>query len=314
LIALEAIAARHASLALSKISLTWGPGVHALVGASADGGPLLLALIAGAARPRAGRVRVLDGAPTDPAVRAHLAFVPLERALPQGMRVAEVLEIAAVIRGDPPQNAAERLGALGIQPLATRSVETLSREEARAVAIAEAVTSRGVRVLLIEEPLVSLDPRAASRLPEVLRARSLAGTAVVVATASVRDAQELADDCVVLRAGAVVGRAPSLDLFAGLSGTSGTPGDGARLRIWSSDPRALAAALAREERVEAVARRDASVTVRGRDPVELARAAGRAVVASGVALREIRVETPSLREARAALANTVARTAVEWKA
>jgi ABC-2 type transport system ATP-binding protein len=296
LIALEGVAARRAPLALANITLAWGPGIHAVLGGSADGGPLLLSLIAGAAPPRAGRLRVLDGAPTDDAVRAQVAFVPLEPALPEAMRVAEVLAIAAAIRGEPAQDASERLSALGIETLASRRVGTLSPEETKAVAIAEAATSTRVRVLLIEEPLVRLDPRAAARLPEVVRARSRDGRAVVVATASVRDAAELADDHVFLRGGAVVGKVSTLDALVRFSP------QGVRLRILASDARALAAALAREEEVEAVGRRDASVVVRGRDAVGLARAAGRAIVASGVDVTEMRVEPPSLEEVHAAIA------------
>jgi ABC-2 type transport system ATP-binding protein len=299
-ISVESMAARRPPLALSRISLTWGPGVHALLGAAADGGPLLLALIAGAARPRAGRVRVLDHPPIDATVRPQVAFVPLDPALPEAMRVAEVLEMAAHIRGDASQAPAIRLGALGVESLASRSIGTLSREETRAVAIAEATTSARVRVILIEEPFLCLDPRAASRLPEVLRAASSAGSAVLVATASVRDAAELADDCVLLRRGAVVGDASVPQMLSWFST------QGARLRVIANDPRALAAALAREERVEAVARRDHSVTVRGRDPLELARATGRAVVTSGVLLTELRVEPPSLDEAHAAVATRAA--------
>jgi ABC-2 type transport system ATP-binding protein len=302
-IALEGVAARRPPLALSRISRTWGPGLHALVGAAADGGPLLLALIAGVIRPRAGRVRVLDHSPIDATVRQQVAFVPLDPALPDALRVAEVLEIAAEIRGEAPREAAQRLGALGLESLAARLVRTLSREEARAVAMAEAVTSARVRVLLIEEPFLSIDPRTASHVPDVLRARSLAGWTVVIATASVRDAAEVADRCVFFRRGAMVGETSSPDLLSGFST------HGARLRIITSDPRALAAALAREERVEAVARRDQSVTVRGQDPLELARATARAVVASGVLLTEMRVEPPSLQEAHAAVAAMAARMA-----
>lgn len=304
MITLEGVAARRSPLALSNISVTWGPGVHALLGASADGGPLLLALIAGAIRPRVGRVRVLYGAATDAPVRPQVAFVPLEPALPGAMRVAEVFQIAAAIRGERKPDVADRLGALGLATLAGRAVGTLSREEARAVAVAEAITSMRVRVLLIEEPLLSLDARAVNRLPELLRERSRAGWTIVIATASVRDAAELADDCVLLRGGVVVGQSSCVDLFA-RSSTS------ARLRIVTSDSRALAAALAREERVDAVARRDTSVTVRGRDLLELARAAARAIVASGVSLTELRVEPPSLEEARVAVGGMAAQIAEE---
>jgi ABC-2 type transport system ATP-binding protein len=296
LISLEAVAARRAPLTLASVSLAWGPGVHSVVGGVADGGLLLLALVAGHARPRSGRIRVLEGAPADAAVRAQVAFIPLRPSLPEGMRVAEVLATAAVIRGDAHVGAVERLGVLGVESLAPRRVETLSPEETRAVSLAEAATSPRVRVLLVEEPLVALDPRAATRLPEVLRAASRAGRAVLLATASVRDAGEIADDHVFLRGGAVVGRAASAGALPRFSAL------GVRLRVMTSDARALATALAHEEGVDAVGLRGLCVTARGRDAVELARAAARAIAASGVDVTEMRVQPPSLEEAQAAAA------------
>jgi ABC-2 type transport system ATP-binding protein len=299
-IAFEGVAARRAPLSLASISLTLGPGIHALVGGSADGGLLLLALAAGRVRPRSGRVRVLGGSPTDLGVRPQVAFVPLEAALPEAMSVAEVLTIASAIRDEPVQDAEKRLASLGVQSLAPRGVGTLSSHEARAVAVAEAVTSSRVRVLLIDEPFVSLDPRAVTLLPEVLRARAHSGWAVVFATASVRDAGEIADDHILLKGGAIVGRPASLDALAGFAP------QGVLLRIVASDPRILAAALAREECVEAVARKGAAVITRGRDVGKLARAAARAIMASGVNVTEIRVQPPSLDEVRSAAAGVAA--------
>jgi ABC-type multidrug transport system ATPase subunit len=175
-------------------------------------------------------------------------------------------------------------------------VRTLAPEEARAVSFAEALTSTRVRVLLLEEPLARVDPRAAARLPEVLRARGRDGCAVLVATASLRDAGDLADDHVLLRGGTVAGRAGSLAELSAFSP------DGVRVRIVASDPQALLAAVAREGAVDAVARRDGAVVARGRDAALLAAAVGRAVVASGVDVTELRVEPPSMDDARAASA------------
>jgi ABC-2 type transport system ATP-binding protein len=291
-ITLQGVAARRAPLALASLSLSWDAGVHAVVGTPDDGGPLLLALVAGAARVRSGTVRVLDGSPADAVTRARIAWVPLEPALPEALRVRELLSLAASVRGDADSDGTKRLAALGIEALAPRVVRSLSREEARAVALAEALTSPRVRVLLLEEPLVAVDPRAAARLPEVLRARGRDGCAALVATASLRDAGELADDHVFLRAGAVVGHVASIGELAGL-----VPG-GARIRVVASDPQALQAAVANEAAVEAVARRDGALVARGRDATELAAAVNRAIVASGVDVVEMLIEPPTLEQLR----------------
>ena len=302
MITLEGVAARRAPLTLARLSLSWGPGVHSIVGTPADGGPLVLELVAGRARLRTGRVRVLDASPVDAAVRRQLALVLLEPSLPDALSAAEVLALAATLRGEPPGDPVARLASLGVEALAPRRVRTLAPEEARAVALAEALTSTRIRVLLLEEPLAGVDPRAAARLPELLRVRSRDGCVVLVATASLRDAGDLADDHVLLRGGTVAGRAGSLGELSAYSP------DGVRMRIVASDPQALLAAIATEAAVEAVARREGAVVARGRDAVALAAAVSRAVVASGVEVTEIRVEPPTMDDARAASAGVATAT------
>jgi ABC-2 type transport system ATP-binding protein len=296
-IALEDLAARRRPMALSKMSLVWGEGSHAVVGARGDGGPLLLALVAGLERPRSGRVRVLDADPTEAAVRRQIAFVPLEPALPEAMRVREALAVASGVRGEPSREAGERLRTLGVETLAERRVGSLTRGEARAVALVEALTSSTVRVVLVEEPLLAMDPRAGGRVPEALRRRGRDGCAVVVATSSMRDAGEIADDWVGLRAGAIVGGGGCVDALA-----AAAP-EGASLRVVlrrAGEVQALVAALAQETDVVTIERDEGAVRLRGRDAAALARAAGRAAVEADVDIAELRIDAPAAAPGRSA--------------
>jgi len=299
MIRLTEVAARRRPLVLASVTASWEAGVRSLLGTRADGGPLVLALVAGAARVRAGSVRVLEGDPGDPAVRARVAYVPLDVALPDALRVDEALSLAAALRGDPLRPAMERLAPLGLEALAARRVRSLSWAESRGVALAEAVSSTRVRVILVEEPFVAMDPRACSRIAEQLRARGDAGCAVLVDTASPRDAAEIATEHVLLRGGLVVGASASLEDLAA-SGPSG-----AQIRIVTRDAdagRALSQSLAGDPDVRAVERIGASVVARGPSAASLAQAAGRALVGAGVDVSEIRVDPPSLEEARRSMA------------
>jgi energy-coupling factor transporter ATP-binding protein EcfA2 len=170
--------------------------------------------------------------------------------------------------------------------LEQRPIHSLSREEIHGVALVEALTSTRVRVILLEEPLVGLDPRAEPRLESLIRTRSSEGCAVVVATASVRDARELADDQVVLCGGSVAVSPSSVVADPSLAPA------GARLRIVTKNPMKLLAALAQEPDVDAVARRGEAVVARGSDFMALAQAGGRAVVASGVDVIELQIDPP----------------------
>jgi ABC-2 type transport system ATP-binding protein len=271
------------------MSHVWQAGSHAVVAARGEGGPQLLALIAGLARPRSGRVRVLDGSPSAAAIRRQIAYVPLEPALPEALRVREVLALAAGVRREAERDVAGRLRVLGVETLSDRRVGSLSRAEARAIALAEAVTSPTVRVLLVEEPLVAMDPRAVGRVPEALRRRGRDGCAVVVTTASMRDAGELCDDWVALRGGAIDGSGACVDVLA-----ASAP-EGANLRLVLRDAKeasALVVALGRESDVDVIEREEGAVRLRGRDAAALARAAGRAAVEADVDIAELRIDSP----------------------
>jgi ABC-2 type transport system ATP-binding protein len=297
-IALQNVSARRRPWAIKNITVEWGPGVHAVVGTPADGGPLVLAVIVGAARPHAGRARVLDAAPTDPHARPQIARVGVEPSLPDALRVDEALALAADLRGEARRAPAERLSVLGLEGLAPRPIRSLTRGEARGVALAEALSSSRVRVLVVEEPFGWSDPRAASRISEALRDKGRGGAAVVIATASLRDAGELADDSLLMNSGVVVGKTTSLQSLAGLAA------GGARLTVVARDSvqaRGLVAALANDPTVTAVELDVNRVRVRGTEPLALAQSCGRAAVEAGVDVVEIRSEPLSLDEARAAV-------------
>jgi ABC-type multidrug transport system ATPase subunit len=303
MIAFDRVSAGRAPRSLANVTLEWGAGVHSIVGRAEDGGPLVLVLMARGGRLRAGSIRVLDGAPGDGRTRKRVAHVPIEAALPDGLRVDEMLDVATTLRGDPPADATERLAALGIEMLARRSVRSLSHGETRAVALVEALTSRQVRVVLIEEPLSAIDGRAAGRLAEALRAKARTGCAVVFTTSSLRDAGELASDHVMMQGGAVIARVPSLETWmaAAPAGTSIVI-----LVQDGPDARAVSARLAAEMDVSAVEHEGPVVRARGREPLALARAAGRAALDAGVVVLEIRIESPSLEDARIASAGIAA--------
>jgi ABC-type multidrug transport system ATPase subunit len=225
--------------------------------------------------------------------------LPLDTALPDKLRVGEALAVAATIRGEPARAAADRLSVLALESLEARLLNSLSRSEARSVAFVEALTSSQVRVLLVEEPLVGLDSRAAGRVPQALRARAQDGCAVILSTASLRDAGELADDHVFLHRGSVVGTTSSLEALAGFSP------NGARLLVVTRDlssARALVAAVAHDDDVDGVEQDGITVSVRGSDILALARAAGRAATSAEIDPVELRVQAPTLDEARAAAA------------
>lgn len=310
MIALQTVHARaRATPSLIKdVTISWERGVLAVLGTPADGTTALLQVIAGATRVRAGSVLVEGRAPfSDAGARARVVYVPLETTLPDPLRVDEVCDLAGQIRGEPAQTAAARLAVLGLEALAKRRVGSLTPSEARAVSLAIAVTSKAP-VILVEEPLSGLDPLAPSRVIEALRARAAGGAAVVVTTASVRDATRLGDQLALLTQG----------VFSHLPPSLAHVGDGgAKLRVVIASSGAgeispFVAALAEESAVTSVetaaftATRAlhgaVAVVVSGRDLLTLARAAGAAAARSGANVLAIESAVMPLDAIRAAIA------------
>ena len=277
MIVLERAVARVPPLALSPLDANLEAGTHALLGARSDGPWMVLALIAGTVPLRGGALQVLGGAPGAASVRRRVAFVPLDVSLPEPFTVDEMLAAGAVVRGEKGRPSRARLEELGLAALGPRRCSSLSREEARAVALAEAITS-SAEVLLVEEPLAAVDARALTALPDRLRARARSGACVIVATASPRDARTLADDVLTFDRGALVRRAPATDplAFAGPRG--------AAVRVVSSDAKRLAAALATEAPVHDVAIEGDVVIARGEDAVSIAAAVARVAVQEAIAV------------------------------
>jgi ABC-type multidrug transport system ATPase subunit len=295
----DALTARQAPYALGPVTASFGAGVHALVGARHDGVGVLLAAIADRTRVRSGGVRILGGSAGDPAIARAVAYVPLEPVLPEVLRVREMLELAADVRREPAMDPRARLEVLGIADLGERVVRTLRPEEARAVALCEALTSLA-RVVLLDEPYARIESRAATNLASAVSARAADGACVLVATASLREAVSMATDVLVFDKGALARRAaPDAALLARTSGP-------ARFRIKSSDARALLAALAGDEAIAALEADPNGIVAAGPDAVQVAQAIARAAVRAGVEIESMRAEAPTLEELRASLAGDAA--------
>lgn len=155
-----------------------------LFGPSGAGKSTMLAVIAGVARPEAGRVALGDVALTDTAQGVHLpphrrgvgVVFQEDRLLPH-RTVRGNLEYAR--RGRSSITFAEVVDALELGLLLGKRPRDLSGGERRRVAIGRAILS-SPSVLLLDEPLTGLDARLAQRAVQlVYRLRAAASIPLV---------------------------------------------------------------------------------------------------------------------------------------
>ena len=185
-------------------------GVVGLVGANGAGKTTTLLCLAGALRPSAGTIRVHghDLATEPLAARQALGFVPDEPQLFDYLTVEEHLRFMARLYGVP--DAETRLDVL---------LDSLSLADRRRALPSE--LSRGMRqqlalgcafihdpkVLLLDEPLTGLDPRAMRRMKDRILGHAQAGAAVLLSSHQLHLVRELCTEVAVLRHGRIVARA-----------------------------------------------------------------------------------------------------------
>ncbi|MHB8585184.1 MAG: ABC transporter ATP-binding protein [Thermoplasmatota archaeon] len=195
--------------ALRGVSLRVDPGrLLAVVGPSGCGKTTLLTILAGLAAPQAGRV-LLDGEDITgvPAQKRRFGFVFQDHALFPHLTVLENvafgLEVQGVKKKEARDRALQALDLVHLSRLAARRPHELSGGEAQRVALARAVAPKP-RVLLLDEPLASLDRRLRESLRrEVRRLHDELQLRTIYVTHDRDEALTLGDDLLLLRDGRV---------------------------------------------------------------------------------------------------------------
>ena len=197
--------------AVDQVSLEVADGeLLVLLGPSGCGKTTLLRLIAGLEDVTSGEL-TLDGQPVTAAEPGdeNVAMVVQHSALSPDLTVRENLAVPLLTAGGASQQAvdarvSEIAYGMGLDHQLDRRPGTLSGGEQQRVAMGRALVLRGPTVLLMDEPLASLDVGARNGLRAEIRAliRALRLTTVYV-THDQAEALSLADRIVVLRDGAV---------------------------------------------------------------------------------------------------------------
>jgi ABC-2 type transport system ATP-binding protein len=194
------------ALALSNVSLSIRPrSITALVGPNAAGKSTLIKTWVAFERPTAGSVMVMG---TDPwrnrsQALSHVGYVPQQPALYRGLTVADHLDVAASVRRGFDKAAALDHLADFVIPLRSRPTNLSGGQQAQ-VMLAIALGTRA-DVLLLDEPLASLDPLARSEfLARVRMAVRDRGATAVLSSHIVSDIAQVCDRLIVLSLGQVL--------------------------------------------------------------------------------------------------------------
>jgi ABC-2 type transport system ATP-binding protein len=191
--------------AVRGIDLSIAPGtIHALLGINGAGKTSTLEVIEGLARPDGGEVRVLGMDPIrDRAAVRRSTGVLLQRSgFVADLSVTETLQMwAATVTDARPLE--ESLAMLDLEDRAETRMRALSGGEQRRVDLA--CTLMGLpEVVMLDEPTTGLDPESRRRVWRLIRNLRDEGATVLLTTHYLEEAEALADDLSIMRAGEIV--------------------------------------------------------------------------------------------------------------
>ncbi|MEZ4472628.1 MAG: ABC transporter ATP-binding protein [bacterium] len=216
---LEAVTRRYGAFtAVDALSLHVEPGrIMGFLGPNGAGKTTTMKMIVGLGRPTTGRILVdgLDVQAEPLAVKARLGYIPDRPNLPQRLTAREYLYfIAGLYRMDPAdarQRTEEQLALFGLGPRAGHLIESFSHGMKQRLVMASVLLHRP-RLLVVDEPMVGLDPRGARLLKDVLRAEAAAGLTVFLSTHTLEVADEVCDTVAVIDRGRLIAQGTPADL------------------------------------------------------------------------------------------------------
>jgi ABC-2 type transport system ATP-binding protein len=217
--------------AVDGVSLSVERGeIHGFLGPNGAGKTTTIRMIAGLLKPDAGRV-VVDGhdlAREPEAAKRSLGFIPDRPFLYEKLTAAEFLQFHGGLYGlEGPPVEARALELLELFELAAwrnELVESFSHGMKQRLVMCAAFLHRPPAVL-VDEPMVGLDPRGARLIKQIFRVMSQRGVSILMSTHTLEVAEEMCDRISIIQGGRIIARGtvPELHALAGTEDAQLTP-------------------------------------------------------------------------------------------
>ena len=271
---------------LDRMSLDVRAGeVTALLGPNGAGKTTCVGIITGRLAAASGEALLFGLDPKRPAARARMGVVLQSAGLPDMLSVGELVTLQSGYYRRP-REISETLALAGLDGLEDRRAGKLSGGQQRRLHYALAICGRP-DLLVLDEPTTGLDHEARRRLWKTVREEADSGTAVLLTTHYLEEADALADRIVVIDDGRVVADDSPAGIKAKVAG--------ATLRCRTSLSDSLLAAL---PGVRRVSRSGAAANLLVADGT----AAVRALLAADPGLADLTISAASLEDALADVA------------
>ncbi len=223
--------AGFAALDINKVTFRFGPiqaldgvtmtleagSLLALLGPNGAGKTTLLNCMLGLLTPFSGDMRLFGYRPGSLPARRMTGVMLQNSGVPELLSTVELVELFRSYHADPIDRE-EIIKLAGIESLAHRRFGTLSGGQKQQVLFALAIVGRP-RLLLLDEPTNGMDMEARARLWRTVKTMRDDGTAVLLTTHYVEEADRLADEVILLDRGAVLAQGSPALIKSRLSGS-----------------------------------------------------------------------------------------------
>jgi ABC-2 type transport system ATP-binding protein len=211
MVELKNLTKRYGScLAVDNLSLEIPAGqVFGFLGPNGAGKTTTIRMMMGLLQPSSGSVRLNGHDLADDAIEAkrRCGFVPDRPHIYEKLTAAEFLDFAAGLHGVEPAVAATRrnqlLHTFDLEPWADELLESFSHGMKQRTVMAAALIHTP-RLLVVDEPMVGMDPRGARLLKRTFRKLGVDGVTVFMSTHSLEVAEETCDRIGILHQGRLI--------------------------------------------------------------------------------------------------------------
>jgi ABC-2 type transport system ATP-binding protein len=217
--------------AVDGVSLEVKPGqIHGFLGPNGAGKTTTIRMIAGLLKPTAGEILVNGHnlARSPEAAKASLGFIPDRPFIYEKLTAAEFLTFHAglygLADGGVDTRIREMLELFELGRWRDELVESFSHGMKQRLVMSAAFLHRP-QAVLVDEPMVGLDPRGARLIKDVFRRMADRGVAILMSTHTLEVAQEMCDLVSIILKGKIIasGTVDELGQLAGSDDAQLTP-------------------------------------------------------------------------------------------
>ena len=192
----------------------------ALLGPNGAGKTTTVEMLVGLSQPTSGELRIMGmpGTGSWRSIHQRIGVQLQETRLLEKLSVWETLEVFQALYKNPTSKE-DMLGTIGLEEKRHARVKTLSGGQQQRLALGCALINKP-QVLFLDEPSTGLDPQARRRVWEIVSEFKGRGGTVLLTTHYMEEAQQLADQVIVIDHGKVIARGTSAELIAELGADS----------------------------------------------------------------------------------------------